>query len=210
MRALPGVGLPVVLLAAVLATGCDLGLRFRLPPPEERMTILPREATASARTIAAAVRYRGPGERVASSRNLLGAVVRFVNPYGEDQIMFDVELHNDGSDPVTVLPGEAFLDTGTRKIAALGLERYKRAWPTYPITDDEVAKDQAVAFTYVLRSILLKRQIMPGETVHGRLAFLAPAGARGPLELTLPVEDTGGKGVLSFAYRVEFPMDVQP
>ncbi|MBM3270241.1 MAG: hypothetical protein FJZ01_21615 [Candidatus Sericytochromatia bacterium] len=206
LRACRVPAVPGALAAALLLVpGCDLGLRFRLPPPEERLTILPREATASARAILATSRYRGPGERVASSRNFLGAVVRFVNPYGEDQILFDLELQNDGPEPVTVLPAEAGLDTGARTLKALGLDRYKRAWPTYPVTDDEVAKDQAVAFTYVLRSILLRRQIMPGETVTGRLAFTAPAGARGPLELTLPVEDAAGKDVLRFAFRVEFP-----
>jgi hypothetical protein len=195
-----GVALSLILIAA-----CDPGMRFRLPPPEERLTLEPQAATASFGTLMAETRYLGPGERVPSNRNLLGAVLRYVNPYGEDQILFEVYVRNEGAESVMILPEQAVLDTGARDIRALGLEHYKRAWPTYPITDSEMAKDQAVAFTYVLRSILLRRQVLPGEATSGRLAFPAPAGAQGPLTLRLPLQEGDATASVGFAFEAVFP-----
>lgn len=185
--------------------GCDPGLRFRLRPPEERLAVLPREATASVGPILSTVRYLGPGELVPTSYNVIGAIMRAVNPYGEDQILFEVEVQNEGSDRITLVPDSAVLDTGTRRIAALGLGHYRRAWPTYPIVDLEMAKDQAVAFTHVLRTILVERHVLPGDRVVGRLAFPAPAGALGPLRLSLPLRTESGTASLDFDFKVEFP-----
>lgn len=192
-------------LGAALLVGCDPGMRFSLRPPDERLTVLPREATASAGTVVSTARYLGPGELVPTSYNVMGAILRTVNPYGEDQILFETEVRNESTERITLLPDAAVLDTGTRKIPALGLGHYKRAWPTYPIVDLEMAKDQAVAFTHVLRTILVERHVLPGDTVVGRLAFPAPAGALGPLRLTLPLRTETGTGSMDFDFKVEFP-----
>lgn len=193
-----------VLVGAGL-TGCDPGMRFRLRPPEERLTVLPREVTASAGTVISTARYIGPGELVPTAYSVMGAVLRTVNPYGEDQILFQTEIRNESSERITIQPDGAVLDTGTRKILALGLSHYKRAWPTYPIVDLEMAKDQAVAFTFVLRTVLVERHVLPGDTVTGRLSFPAPAGALGPLRLSLPFLTETGTAAVDFDFKVEFP-----
>ncbi len=199
-----GATLGAILGVAVLA-GCDPGMRFHVRSPEEQLSVLPREVTASMGTVISTARYVGPGELVPTSHNVIGAVMRTVNPFGADQILFETEIRNDSQERITVLPDDARLDTGTRKIAALGLGHYKRIWPTYPIVDLEMAKDQAVAFTYVLRSILVERHVLPGETVRGKLVFPAPAGAIGPLRLSLPLRSESGTGSVEFDFKVEYP-----
>ncbi|MBI6546136.1 MAG: hypothetical protein HY692_05040 [Cyanobacteria bacterium NC_groundwater_1444_Ag_S-0.65um_54_12] len=183
--------------------GCDLGLRQRAPQLEERWQLEPREVNATAFTLLATSSYWGPGERIVTSRSILGNVQRVVNPYGEDNIIFRLQLHNTGKLRATLRPQEATLQAGGRVLAALTLEDYKRNWPTYPIVNAEIAKDQAAAFTFVLRSMLLERQIMPDERVGGRLAFPAPAGAKGDVILRLPVDQLASTATLSFTFSVQ-------
>lgn len=187
------------LLFALTLTGCDIGLRYRVVQPEPHLFLEPRQASFSLQYLEATASALGPGERIATARSPIGNIQRVVNPYGEDQFLFNIEVANRGERPVLLKAAEARLEASGRRIPAKTLEDYKKAWPTYPIADAEMARDQAAAFTFVLRSMLLERLVLAGEGVKGRLAFPSPAGAKGDLILTLPVETTG---TLRFVFKV--------
>ncbi len=193
------------LAAALFLAGCSFGLVYHVDQPAERLVFAPGRATAQVLGVDATASYLGPGERIATSRTLLGNITREVDPYGEDQILFAVTVRNSSDSVAVVEPKAARLVVLHQVEAARTLDDYKKAWPTYPIESENMATDQAEAFAYVLRTLLLEQQIVQGDSAAGRLAFPAPGGAEGTASIDLPVTVGGESGTLRFAFRVEPP-----
>jgi hypothetical protein len=158
-----------------------------VPQPRSPVAVAEPQQTAVVGGLRVEARLLGVGERIVTSRNAFGRVGRVVNPYGEDVLVFLVRAVNEGADPVVLLPQQATLSVGTGEpVPALTLDAYRRRWPAWPVTNDREGEDQAAAYAHVLQTLLLERQVPPGEVTEGRLAFpLRPA--REALTLKLPV-----------------------
>lgn len=187
--------------------GCSLGMQYEPPQPSRLLVFRPAAATASLLGAAATASYLGPGERIATARSVLGNVTRMVDPYGEDQIVFQVTVDSATDSLLVVHPTRATLSVPHEVVAARTLHDYRKAWPTYPIADQDMAADQALAFAYILQTILLDQQVAQGDSASGRLAFPAPGGARGPASLALPITVGDATGSLDFAFTVAPPQD---
>ncbi|MBU6428142.1 MAG: hypothetical protein KGR26_03965, partial [Cyanobacteria bacterium REEB65] len=160
-----------IALASLTVAGCFPGLVYQLDPVPTRLSFTPDKAAASELGLHGTAQYLGPGERIPTVRSLFGNILRVVDPYGAEQIVFDVTVDN-ASDRLAVLqPQGARLRIPDRIQPARTLQDYKRAWPTYPIQDDDMALDQAAAFGFVVRTLLLEQQLMPGDSAEGRVAF---------------------------------------
>jgi hypothetical protein len=84
------------------------------------------------------------------------------------------------------MPQKATLAYGEGTSArARTLDDYRRRWPTWAVTNDQEGQDQAAAYQHVLSTLLIERQVPPGESTEGRLAFPVQP-AKDALTLSLP------------------------
>jgi hypothetical protein len=132
------------------------------------------------------VTFQGVGERIVTATNVVGRIARVVNPYGEDTFVFRVVATNSGNESLVLLPQKATLSLGQgTPERARGLDDYRKRWPTWAVTSNQEGEDQAAAYAHVLGTLLLERQVPPGGSTEGRLAFpVRPA--REALTLKLP------------------------
>lgn len=188
MRPTSALSLSLGLVLACSLGGCTWLLGHGdVPQPRSPVVVAEAQQTTVVGGLRLEARLLGVGERIVTARNAFGRVGRVVNPYGEDVFVFQVRAVNEGAEPVVLLPQQATLSVGTGDpVSALTLEAYRKRWPAWPVTNDQEGTDQSAAYTHVLQTLLLERQVPAGESTEGRLAFpVRPA--REALTLKLPV-----------------------
>ena len=204
VRGMPRPLFVTLTLVTTLASlpGCAFVLGYdQLPQPKAAFRARPDVATAKFAGLVGDARAPGPGERVVTDRNLLGRVARAVNPYGEDVLVVRLELVNASSSLAVVSPSRATLvvdDAAPRP--AMGLDDFRKRWPTWAVADAEQTTDREQAIASVLDTLLLDRLLEPGSRTTGRLAFVLPR-VRGHLAVVLPVRVADEGGSLSFAWE---------
>jgi hypothetical protein len=130
--------------------------------------------------------FLGVGERIITATNAFGRVGRVTNPYGEDTFVFVLELVNLTKETVVVVPDKATLHYGLATTQpARTLADYRKRWPTWAVTNGQEAEDQGQAYAFVLKSLMIERQLLPHASTEGRLAFPVEP-AKDALTLTLP------------------------
>lgn len=178
----------LTLLAMLGLPGCAWLLGHdRLPVPVAReVPDVPLQRFQSDH-LTATFAWDGPGALMATAYHPWGRVSRAVNPYGNDVWCIRVRLERVAGDvPVILLPERATLQMGIEKpLAALNLTDFRRKWPKWAVSNDEEAADRQVAYAHILDTLLIERQILPGSSVEGILAFVRRA-PRDTARLTLP------------------------
>lgn len=180
-------GWAVLALSALSSSGCAWLLgQGEVPQPAAPVRVAERAQAAQAGPLKLEVSFLGVGDRIATATNLVGRVARAVNPYGEDTFVFRLTAANSGDEPVVLLPQKATLAYGEGTVEhARTLDDYRKRWPAWAVTNDQEGEDQAAAYANVLGSLLIERQVPPGDSTEGRLAFPAHP-AKDALTLRLP------------------------
>jgi hypothetical protein len=174
-----------------------------LPQAPQPFHVRPEKVSAHLGQLLGDARFLGPGERVATERNAVGRVARAVNPYGDDALVFMVDLVNADDRPASVEPSKARLTAELPVVTrnALQLDDFRHRWPTWAVDGPEQSADRGAAIGYVLDTLLLDRLIEGGARTSGRVAFaLTPATER--LVLTLPAKTGDAAGTLTFNWEV--------
>lgn len=195
--------LALALAATLPLGGCTWLLGHGdLPQPRSPVVVAEPLQVVTEDALRLEARFAGVGERIVTARNAFGRIGRVVNPYGEDVFVFWLRAQNQGSEPVVLLPHQATLSVGTGDpVPALTLADYRLRWPAWPVTNNQEGEDQTAAYTHVLQTILLERQVPAGEATEGRLAFpVRPA--RAALTLRLPVRFTRSARVVSLEWQL--------
>jgi len=140
-------------------------------------------------SVAMVFSWLGPGQLQPAAYHPWGRVARAVNPYGPDVwcIQAQVKRITERRAPI-FLPERATLRTGSgRVLSALTLSDFRRRWPQWALTSDEQAADRQTAYTHILNTLWIERQVLPGHVQDGLLVF-----PRGPL---------GDSAIVEFPYR---------
>lgn len=180
-------GWAVLALSALTSSGCAWLLgQGEVPQPASPVRVAEPAQALHAGPLKLAVRFMGVGDRIVTATNMVGRVARVVDPYGEDTFVFRLTATNTGDEPVVLLPQKATLAYGEGTVVhARTLDDYRRRWPAWAVTNDQEGEDQAAAYANVLGSLLIERQVPPGESTEGRLAFPVHP-AKGALTLSVP------------------------
>lgn len=195
-------------IALVLATTPGLGgcawLLGHGDLPQPRSPVRPQDPRVSVTegALAAQCEFLGLGERLVTATNAFGRLSRVVNPYGEDTFVFQVRIENRGQGAIVVLPAGARLDVGAESpLEPRTLDAYRTRWPSWAVTNEREGEDQGRAYTHVLQTLLLERQVPAGESTEGRLAFpVAPV--RDTFKLTLPYRQAQASRTLTFRWAL--------
>jgi hypothetical protein len=175
-----------VLVGALASTsGCAWLIgEGELPQPEQPVRLgVPVLPLAGG--LAGTATFLGVGDRTVTATNWFGRIGRVVNAYGEDTFVFELHATNTLMEAVVLEPSKATLSYGAETVHARSLDDYRRRWPTWAVTTPDEGHDQQAAYQAVLNTLLLDRQLAPGETTSGRLAFPKRAVTEG-LTLALP------------------------
>lgn len=147
--------------------------------------------------------WLGEGELVVTGRNLVGRIGRAANPYGDDTLVFQIEIENGGQDPIVVLPDKSTLTIdGAAPRVNRTLADYRKRWPSWAVTTAEEGEDQAAAYKHVVDTILIERLVRPGQTAEGRMAF-PRAVAKSEMVLRLPYQVGFRKQHLELTWRIK-------
>ena len=197
-------GAIALVLASTSALGGCAWLLGHGDLPQPRSPVRPQNPRVSVTegTVAAQCEFLGLGERLATAHNAFGRLSRVVNPYGEDTFVFRVRIENRGQGAIVVYPAAARLDVGAEApLEARTLEAYRSRWPAWAVTNEREGEDQLRAYTHILQTMLIERQIPAGESSEGRLAFpVAPV--RDTFQLTLPYRQAQASRTLTFRWAL--------
>jgi hypothetical protein len=179
-----------VALVGGLLSGCSWLLGYdRLPVTAARETPEVVEQAYVDNCVTMAFSWLGPGQLQPAAYHPWGRVARAVNPYGPDVWCIQARVQRIAESKAPIfLPERATLRTGSgRVLSALTLSDFRRRWPQWALTSDEQAADRQTAYAYILDTLWIERQVLPGDVQEGFLVF-----PRGPL---------GESATLEFPYR---------
>lgn len=106
-----------------------------------------------------------------TERNLWGRVTRYVLPFTDQTLLFELDVENTSSQILWLDPAQIQLLYADRIETALDVTFFERVWPVLAVEHAADMLDRSLAMAEVYRSLLRPRSLLPGERYRGRLAF---------------------------------------
>jgi hypothetical protein len=193
----------LVLLGVAMTPGCAwLVGHDSLPDLPAPFTLENKTVSRASGGVRVEGTFLGVGERIVTARNMIGRIARVANPYGEDSLVFRLEVENDNKDPVILLPHQATLsiDGGAGRPART-LADYRKRWPSWAVTSDDEGEDQGAAYRHVVDTLLIERIVRSRQRADGRVAFPRVV-AKSTVTMTLPLQEGFVKRNLELTWKV--------
>lgn len=112
--------------------------------------------------------------------------LRYVYPFTRHTVQFEVEVHNEGTQVITLGEHLALqFENNAPALQSLPFAFFEKAWPASAVRGAQQLHDRSMAMGEVVEHHWHQRQLFPGEHYLGWVSFPVEALAQGPRQLQL-------------------------
>ena len=117
--------------------------------------------------------WMGNSYPLETSKSMVGLTNRFVVPYTRSTSLLKVKIINSSKNLIELNKDKIVLkaDKPNLELKPLGIDFFKKKWPTFAVKTQEHMIDQSVAIGDVIRTIVRDTEILPDSTYEAYIPF---------------------------------------
>ena len=137
-------------------------------PDSEKITIEDKD-----NNLVVELSWVGNSYPIETSKSIVGLTNRFVLPYTRSTSLLKLKISNNSKNLIELTKEKIKLKrmTDSVEVTPLGIDFFKKKWPTFAVKTQENMIDQSVAIGEIIRTIIRDTEILPDSSYEAYIPF---------------------------------------